>query len=131
MGLDANRVTPAEAGFSMPAEWEPHEATWVAWPQNEADFPGKLDAVRWAFADWIAKLARGERVRLVDGQRPGGTDGAELPGTRRRGPAAGGFPPPSARPRLDARLRTGVRDTARAGAAARHRASAFQRLGQV
>lgn len=72
MSLDPNRVTPAEAGFSMPAEWEPHEATWLAWPQNEADFPGKLDAVRWAFADWIAKLARGERVRLVTGSARAG-----------------------------------------------------------
>ncbi|GIU76617.1 MAG: agmatine deiminase [Bryobacteraceae bacterium] len=67
MGLDPTRVTPAEAGFSMPAEWAPHAATWLAWPQNEDDFPGKLEAVRWALADWVAKLTRGERVRLVTG----------------------------------------------------------------
>jgi len=65
MALDATRVTPAEAGFSMPAEWAPHAATWLTWPHNERDFPGKLDAVRWAMADFIAKLSRGERVRLL------------------------------------------------------------------
>lgn len=67
MAFDANRTTPAEAGFSMPAEWAPHAATWLAWPQNESDFPGKLDAVRWAMADFIAKLSRQERVRLLAG----------------------------------------------------------------
>lgn len=67
MALDPNRATPAEAGFSMPAEWAPHAATWLTWPQNESDFPGKLDAVRWAVADFIAKLSRGERVRLLTG----------------------------------------------------------------
>jgi len=65
MAFHPERTTPAEAGFSMPAEWAPHAATWLAWPQNESDFPGKLDAVRWAFADFIARLVRGERVRLL------------------------------------------------------------------
>lgn len=69
MALDANRTTPAKAGFSMPAEWAPHAATWLAWPQNENDFPGKLDAVRWAMADFIAKLSRCERVRLLAGSQ--------------------------------------------------------------
>ena len=34
---------PAALGFSMPAEWEPHEATWLGWPHNESDWP---DTVR-------------------------------------------------------------------------------------
>ncbi|HEX4404497.1 MAG TPA: agmatine deiminase family protein, partial [Polyangia bacterium] len=34
--------TPAALGFHMPAEWEPHEATWLAWPHEAADWPGKL-----------------------------------------------------------------------------------------
>ncbi len=33
--------TPASLGFSMPAEWEPHEATWLAWPHNPTDWPGQ------------------------------------------------------------------------------------------
>lgn len=69
MALDANRTVPAESDFSMPAEWEPHAATWLTWPQNESDFPGKLDAVRWAMADFITKLSRRERVRLLVGSQ--------------------------------------------------------------
>ena len=41
------RQTPAALGFSMPAEWEPHEATWFAWPHNPTDWPDKLDTIRW------------------------------------------------------------------------------------
>lgn len=35
--------TPAAAGFRWPAEWEPHAATWLAWPHNEDTWPGRLD----------------------------------------------------------------------------------------
>ncbi len=49
----------------MPAEWEPHEATWLGWPHNASDWPGKLEAVRWAFAEMVRKLAEGERVRIL------------------------------------------------------------------
>ncbi len=31
--------TPAELGFAMPAEWEPHEATWLGWPHCRTDWP--------------------------------------------------------------------------------------------
>jgi agmatine deiminase len=57
--------TPARLGYAMPAEWERHEATWLAWPHNESDWPGKLDAVRWAYAEMARKIAAGERVRLL------------------------------------------------------------------
>lgn len=49
----------------MPAEWEAHDATWLAWPRLQADWPGKLDAVRWAFAEFIRKLLEHEPVRLL------------------------------------------------------------------
>lgn len=49
----------------MPAEWEPHEATWLGWPDNVRDWPGRLAAVRWAQADLIRKLAEGEIVHLL------------------------------------------------------------------
>ncbi len=49
----------------MPAEWEPHEATWLGWPHNASDWPGKLAAVRWAFGEIVRKLAEGERVRML------------------------------------------------------------------
>jgi agmatine deiminase len=57
--------TPAELGYSMPAEWEPHEATWLAWPHNETDWPGKLDAVRWVYAEMVRKISAGEILRML------------------------------------------------------------------
>jgi agmatine deiminase len=57
--------TPAAAGYTMPAEWEPHEATWLGWPHNESDWPGKLDAIRWVYGEIVRKLTPGERVRLL------------------------------------------------------------------
>jgi agmatine deiminase len=49
----------------MPAEWEPHEATWLAWPHNPADWPDKLDTIRWVYAEIARKLAPGEIVRMM------------------------------------------------------------------
>ena len=49
----------------MPAEWEPHAATWLAWPHNARDWPGKFGAIPWAFAEIIRAIARSERVRLI------------------------------------------------------------------
>src|SRR5581483_6939996 len=61
--------TPAEAGFRMPAEWEPHEATWIAWPHERSDWPGKFAAIPWVYAEIVRLLALSERVRiLVDTQ---------------------------------------------------------------
>jgi agmatine deiminase len=57
--------TPAELGFSMPAEWEKHEATWLGWPHNATDWPGKLDTIRWVYGEIARKIAPGERVRLL------------------------------------------------------------------
>lgn len=59
------RQTPAELGFRMPAEWERHDATWLAWPHNRTDWPGKLAAIHWVYGEIIRKLAPGERVRLL------------------------------------------------------------------
>ncbi len=61
----ANGVTPAELGFSMPAEWEKHEATWLAWPHHEADWPGKMDAIRWVYGEMARKISPGEIVRIL------------------------------------------------------------------
>lgn len=57
--------TPAALGFSMPAEWEEHEATWLAWPHNPNDWPGKLDTIRWVYGEIVRKIAGGEIVRMV------------------------------------------------------------------
>lgn len=55
----------ADSATRMPAEWEPHEATWLAYPHSRSDWPGKLSAVRWAFAEFVRLLSGRERVRLL------------------------------------------------------------------
>jgi agmatine deiminase len=57
--------TPRELGYRMPAEWEPHEATWLAWPHNPEDWPGKFSAIPWIYAEIVRLLAARERVHLV------------------------------------------------------------------
>lgn len=49
----------------MPAEWEPHAATWLAWPHYEKDWPGKFEPIPWVYAEIIRYLARNERVELI------------------------------------------------------------------
>jgi agmatine deiminase len=60
-------VPPGQLGFRFPAEWEPHEATWIAWPQEPTDWPGKLRVVEWVYAEIVRKIALGEKVRIVVG----------------------------------------------------------------
>lgn len=57
--------TPRERGFRMSAEWEPHEATWLAWPHNRNDWPGKFSAIQWVYADIVRHLQQRELVRLI------------------------------------------------------------------
>ncbi len=61
--------TPAALGFSMPAEWDRHEATWLGWPHNASDWPGKLDTIRWVYGEIIRKIAPGEIVRVLVNSR--------------------------------------------------------------
>ena len=49
----------------MPAEWEPHAATWLAWPHYRGDWPGKFEPIPWVYAEIIRNLARHERVELI------------------------------------------------------------------
>jgi len=57
--------TPAALGFRMPAEWEPHAATWIAWPHEERDWPGKLAPIDWVYGEFVRHLSAGERVRII------------------------------------------------------------------
>jgi len=57
--------SPAALGFRMPAEWEPHAATWLAWPHNPTDWPGKLEPIHWVYGEIVRKLSTGEDVRLL------------------------------------------------------------------
>jgi agmatine deiminase len=49
----------------MPAEWAPHAATWLAWPHNKSDWPGKFQPIPWVIAEIVRHLARNERVELI------------------------------------------------------------------
>ncbi len=58
-------TTPAALGFSMPAEWEPHDATWLAWPHNPTDWPDKLDTIRWVYSEIVRRVSAGETVHMM------------------------------------------------------------------
>jgi len=58
-------ATASELGYRMPAEWEPHEATWLAWPHNPEDWPGKFQAIPWVYAEIVRLLAAHEFVHLL------------------------------------------------------------------
>ncbi|MCW8133744.1 MAG: agmatine deiminase family protein [Planctomycetota bacterium] len=49
----------------MPAEWEPHEATWLVWPHNRKDWPAKLAPIPWVYGEIARKIAPGEAVRII------------------------------------------------------------------
>jgi len=61
----APEQTPAALGFSMPAEWEKHEATWLAWPHNPTDWPDKLDTIRWVYTEIVRRIATGNHTEVV------------------------------------------------------------------
>src|SRR5712691_5502391 len=58
-------MTPRRLGFRMPAEWEPHEATWLAWPHEKSDWPGKFAPIPWLYGEIVRHLARLESVRIL------------------------------------------------------------------
>jgi len=60
----------------MPAEWERHQGTWIAWPHNREDWPGKFEAIPWVYADIVRHLSRVEDVNIVV------TNAAERDGVR-------------------------------------------------
>jgi agmatine deiminase len=59
------KLLPAAQEYRMPAEWEPHESTWLAWPHFRGDWPGKFEPIHWVYAEIIRNLARHERVDLI------------------------------------------------------------------
>jgi agmatine deiminase len=56
---------PRALGFRMPAEWEPHEATWLAWPHEKTDWPGKFAPIQWIYGEIIRHLSRVEEVHIL------------------------------------------------------------------
>jgi agmatine deiminase len=65
MKFETAAKTPNALNFRMPAEWEPHEATWLGWPHEVTDWPGKFAPIPWAFAEIVRHLSQVERVYLL------------------------------------------------------------------
>ncbi len=57
--------SPAARGFRMPAEWEPHAATWLSWPHKEASWPGKLARIPAYWVEMVRALVPGEDVHIL------------------------------------------------------------------
>ncbi len=51
--------------FRIPAEWEYHEATWIGWPNNKQDWPGKFQPIPWVYGEIVRYISRGENVRII------------------------------------------------------------------
>ncbi|MEW6125940.1 MAG: agmatine deiminase family protein [Acidobacteriota bacterium] len=60
-----SKNTPAAKGFQMPAEWQRHEATWIGFPHNRTDWPGKITPIYWVYGEITRKLAIDEQVRII------------------------------------------------------------------
>ena len=65
MGKKTEINTPEKMGFRMPAEWEKHDGTWLGWPHELTDWPGKFAPIPWAFAEIVRLLSHVERVFLL------------------------------------------------------------------
>ncbi|MBS7333876.1 MAG: agmatine deiminase family protein [Weeksellaceae bacterium] len=55
---------PKDLGYRFPAEWEEHEATWLSWPHKEESWPDRIHLIYPAYAQFIAELSKGEKVRI-------------------------------------------------------------------
>ncbi|MFW2332095.1 MAG: agmatine deiminase family protein [Nitrospinota bacterium] len=60
-----NKSTLDDSRYRFVAEWELHSATWIGWPSNRSDWPGKFSIVKWAFAELILKIAHYERLNIL------------------------------------------------------------------
>ncbi len=59
------RKTPQSSDYRMPAEWEPHAATWIAWPHNAEDWPNKFQPIPWVYAEIVRHLSRVEDIHIL------------------------------------------------------------------
>jgi agmatine deiminase len=57
--------SPAALDYRMPAEWEPHQAVWIAWPHQRDDWPDRFEPIPWAYVEIVRRLHRFERVRIL------------------------------------------------------------------
>ncbi|WP_263366117.1 agmatine deiminase family protein [Edaphobacter bradus] len=58
-------TTPRDQNFRMPAEWAPHSATWIAWPHNAEDWPGKFQPIPWVYVEIVRHLSCCEDIHIL------------------------------------------------------------------
>lgn len=68
--LSNAQATPRSLGLHMPAEWTTHQATWIAWPHNAEDWPGKFQPIPWVYDDIVRHLSAVEAVHILVNDAP-------------------------------------------------------------
>lgn len=71
---ESSQITPRSLGYAMPAEWLPHRATWLAWPNNRETWPTQLETVREVWVRMMHVLAPNEQVILLVNDEPSEQD---------------------------------------------------------
>ena len=59
------QLSKKDGVMHIPAEWEKHEATWIGWPHNNEDWPGKYTPIPWVYAEIVKHISKNEIVRIV------------------------------------------------------------------
>ncbi len=62
--------SPSALGFRLPAEWDLHEATWIAWPHNVTDWPERFAPIPWVYSEFARKITPGEILRIIVHSKP-------------------------------------------------------------
>lgn len=60
-----SKVKSQKSKVRIPAEFEKHEATWIGWPFNKEDWPGKFQPIPWVYGEIVRYISRGEKVRII------------------------------------------------------------------
>ncbi len=63
--MKIGNFTKSYLNFRLPAEWENHEATWLGWPHNKNDWPGKMTPIPWVYGEIVKRISEGEKVRVI------------------------------------------------------------------
>ncbi len=71
------KPSPKQLGYRMPAEWAPHEATWLAWPHNRDTWPDELDLVKDVWAQMVQAISPAEKVYLLVNDKQAEDDAAK------------------------------------------------------
>lgn len=59
------KTSPSSLHYNLPAEWGEHEATWLGWPHNRSDWPGRFAPIPWVYAEIVRRISAGEKARIV------------------------------------------------------------------